>query len=143
MSRSRLLMALSCLPVLCLNVGCWKKGPDLGVVKGTVTMDGKPLPRAGVAFFPKAGGRPAFSRTNNEGKYELKYHGNTKGALLGDHEVRITTFIAANLTTDENDKVHVTPEQKEVVPKRYNDDTELSVTVEPSRNEYNFDLVSN
>ncbi|WP_417390529.1 carboxypeptidase regulatory-like domain-containing protein [Gimesia sp.] len=63
---------------------------DLGTVSGIVTMDGKPLSSAIVIFVPEKG-NPSSGRTDADGKYDLIYLGNTRGAILGSHKVKITS----------------------------------------------------
>jgi hypothetical protein len=62
----------------------------LGHVHGRVTLGGKPLAHAGIAFQPKTNGRESFGTTNANGEYELTYLGQVKGAGLGENSVRIT-----------------------------------------------------
>ena len=65
-----------------VTVGCNKEGlPGLGRVTGTITMDGKPVPGALVAFEPVDGSAaPAMGRTDASGNYELYYSRGNKGA---------------------------------------------------------------
>ena len=80
-----LLLILTC----CL--GC-SGGSDveLGKVTGLVTMNGEPLADAIVVFKP-AEGNPSTGRTDSNGNYDLTYLGNSPGAIVGKHSVRITT----------------------------------------------------
>ena len=80
--------------VLCLvlPVGCAKGDrPPLGGVHGTVTLDGKPLAGAIVTFEPVEPGRISMGMTDDNGKYELIYIRDEKGAKAGAHRVQITT----------------------------------------------------
>ena len=103
--------------------------PPLGMVSGTVTLDGKPLADARVIFEPAEGGRASTGSTDAEGKYELIYIRKDKGAKLGPHLVRIsvTNPDAANV---------------ELLPARYNAQTTLRADVKPGSNEINFTLTS-
>lgn len=105
--------------------------PKLGRVAGTVTLDGEPLPRALVRFLPVAHeqGRASTGFTDAEGRYEMLYIRNVKGASVGRHMVRITT-------RNQNEG---TPER---VPPKYNEATTLEVTVEPGANTTDFELFS-
>lgn len=69
-------------------VGCGG-GPNLAPVSGTVTVNGKPLPAAGVTFTPNGGGRPAWATTDGQGRFALTTHKGGDGALVGDHAVTI------------------------------------------------------
>ncbi|WP_232103579.1 carboxypeptidase-like regulatory domain-containing protein [Gimesia algae] len=63
---------------------------DLGSVSGVVTMDGKPLSNAIVVFVPEKG-NPSSGRTDEQGTYDLTYLGNSRGAIVGSHKVKITS----------------------------------------------------
>jgi len=72
--------------------------PTLGSVTGIVTLDDKPLPRAEVTFLPqdewKEDKTPAQSVgfTDEQGKFELTYSKDLKGAAIGNHFVRIISY---------------------------------------------------
>lgn len=72
-----------------LLVGCVGDS-RVATVHGVVTLDGKPIENASVAFMPQAGGRPAFALTDADGKFELSTFGTADGALIGNHVVTIT-----------------------------------------------------
>lgn len=61
----------------------------LAPVSGTVLIDGKPLPKAGVTFTPVAGGRPAWATTDGEGRFQLTTLRAGDGALVGEHIVTV------------------------------------------------------
>ena len=109
--------------------GCQKEGPQIGQVSGLITLDGEPLPSAGVRFKQK-GFRPSLGVTDENGRYELKYLEDVQGAVVGEHEVVID-----RIPTVEGQPVRSLPD-------RYNKETELKRTVEPGKNEINFELTS-
>ena len=123
-------------------VGCGggpEDDPDMGTVTGTVKMDGKPLANALISFQPVGGaGRPSNAATNEQGQYTLIYSVRLKGARVGEHTVRITTFRGPG-PGDDGEFSEGTPE---TVPNRYNSQTELKKTVEPGSNTIDFDLTS-
>jgi hypothetical protein len=125
---------------LLLSAGCSAKSdqPDLGVVRGTVTIDGKPLEGAVISFSPTEGGRVSQDKTDAKGSFNLIYIGNTRGAKTGKHSVRITTaYEAVDPTTGQM------VEQEERVPKRYNStNTVLAADIKPGKNTVDFDLQS-
>jgi hypothetical protein len=95
-------------------------------VHGRVTLDGQPLPDAGVVF--KASGQsPSGGRTDQDGNYELIYKRGVKGAPIGMNHVTIL----------EDTQVTHHPQR---VPARYNEKSELEREVKPGDNEINFDL---
>lgn len=67
--------------------------PDLGRVSGTVTIDGEPTPDVSVMFSPVDGGRASSGVTDSSGHYDLYYNANTEGALIGQHNVHISSHV--------------------------------------------------
>jgi hypothetical protein len=88
--RGRCGAALVPVAGVLLLAGCGR-GANLGTVKGTVTLDGKPLPSAVVSFRPVEGGRQSYGRTDANGHYELRYSEKEMGAVVGKHKVMLTT----------------------------------------------------
>lgn len=121
--------------VLLLLVGCGGSSgtAPLGTVTGVVTMDGKPLEKVEVSFTPVKG-RPSAGLTDANGKYDLTYVDNVRGALVGEHTVRITTYVEEDSPQAQN--------FKEPIPKKYNVKSEVKETVKPGRNEFNYKLES-
>ena len=86
-------------------------------------------PAQRVIFEPVAGGRASTAFTDAEGKYELIYLRQDKGAKLGPHLVRV---IASNRDAAD----------AELLPPRYNTQTTLRADVKSGSNEINFTLTS-
>lgn len=132
------MLMVRCLAIVALGstvfvAGCSNSSPanlpDLAPVSGTVTMDGKPLSSASV-LFESANGQVASGVTDASGRYELTYKGETKGAEIGENTVRITTALD-----------HPTPpDYQDPIPKKYNESSELKVTVKPGENTHDFAL---
>jgi hypothetical protein len=128
--------------------GCGS-GPKFVPVSGTVTLDGKPLANALVAFKPaalpgkiEAAGPGSMGVTDENGRYVLKViytDGRTEGAVVGEHRVRISTTDHVSAGGDSTD---VAPrQQKERVPAKYNTNSQLTFTVPPGGTDAaNFDL---
>jgi hypothetical protein len=117
--------------VAVLTAGCESKPYGLAPVSGIVTLDGKPLPRAGISFQPQGGSNPtpgpgSVGTTDENGRYELKTIRDEPGAVPGPHRVRIYSEKVARPGNSDQD---VGPPQKELVPPRYNYNTELTATV--------------
>ena len=121
--------------MFCLLVAGCRSENDLAKVKGKVTLNGQPLQGAIVEFRPTAAeGSPSAAQTDAKGRYELMYTFTTAGAMPGEHVVSIRT--AETCFDDEGNEI----ERVERVPARYNSQTELTRTVEPGRNTFNFEL---
>ena len=112
---------------LALAAGCGGPEVELGKVRGTVQMDGKPVPKAQVTFIPDGPGRGASGLANEKGEYVMEYTPDTAGALVGPVTVRISTK---------------TMDSPETIPPKYNDKTELKREVKSGRNVIDFDLES-
>lgn len=106
------------------------KPPELGNVRGNVTMDGSPLAGAIVEFAP-ATARPSFGTTDANGDYTLDYDQTRKGAAVGEHTVRIITRQETAASGAD-----------EQVPARYNEKSELKATVESGENTFDWELTA-
>ena len=123
------------LVVAAIVVGC-TSGVELGDVQGTVKMDGKPLSGATIRFVPVNGGRAAFGRTDESGKYEIQYSATASGALVGQVRVEITT------AEEVSDKLGRSRMKPEIVPSRYNTESTLIREVGSGDNTFDFELQS-
>lgn len=122
-----------------LMLGCSTSGPEIASVKGTITMDGKPLPNATVVFIPQSNGRPAAAKTDSEGKYRLNFSAGRKGAIPGNNRIRITTKSDPSVD-EEGNPIAGSPEK---IPMKYNQLTTLEFNVlAGQKNEANFELQS-
>jgi hypothetical protein len=144
-------VAVVALALLLSLAGCFKPNdqPELGEVRGTITLDGKPLSGVVVLFQPD-NGRPARDVTDAEGNYELKYIRDTMGTKIGHNRVEI----APNEEGDDEEPIESTSEDgepislqpltsdKPMIPARYNTKSELEADVKPGENTFNFDLES-
>ncbi|HID74576.1 MAG TPA: carboxypeptidase regulatory-like domain-containing protein [Planctomycetaceae bacterium] len=76
-------------------VGCGGGGPKKVKVTGTVTLDGKPVDGAAVAFSPKGeGGQAAGTMTDASGRYEME-------VVPGSYGVKITKSAGGTAETGE------------------------------------------
>ena len=142
-------VALSLLSLTLLGCGTSGDRPELGLVTGTVTLDGKPLYGTAVVFYPDKG-RPARGRTDLNGKYDLTYIRDTRGTKIGHNRVEIAPSEEdeedANevMNAGENTEAAQAPVQREKVkvPARYNTKSELNADVKPGENVFDFKLES-
>lgn len=76
--------------LLVANTGCGSR-PEVAPVRGTVNMDGKPLPGGRVMFQPIAAGedknvgRPALGQIQEDGSFVLTTFEEGDGAVVGAH----------------------------------------------------------
>lgn len=115
------------LLVAAVTAGCGAgRSPPLGEVEGRVVLDGEPLAAARVVFQPLPTGRASQGTTDASGRYRLVYLRDLPGAMVGRHEVRITTG-------DE-----MVPEER--LPERYHAATVLKADVVRGPNRIDFEL---
>jgi len=121
------LMLIGCLCFAPWLTGCGGDS-DLADVRGVVTLDGQPLPKAFVSFTPQgSGGTVTFGKTAEDGSYRMFFTDDEPGAYIGSNLVSIST---GDVTV------------KEVVPTAYNSQSELLADVVAGKNEFNYDLKS-
>ncbi len=103
--------------------------PPLEIVRGIVTLDGEPLPHAVVTFVPQDEWKPnelpaeSIGVTDKEGKFELEYAKDLKGAPIGNYFVRILS-------------------SEKAIPSKYNVQSTLKYTVKEGTNDPEFKLLS-
>ena len=131
-------LQLGMLALLISCCGCPSGSKDVGLVEGVVTLDGKPVDRATIIFYP-AEGRSSGGYTDENGHYSLIYSRDEKGALIGQHKVTIST----KLEEDFEDGAS-TEARNESLPPRYLDrrKTDLTAVVERGSNQIDFELKS-
>jgi len=124
------LRQIACAITVLTILGCSRSHqPPLGLVSGTVTLDGVPLANAIVRFTPAGPGRTSEGISDNDGHYSLLYLRAIPGANIGQHTVRITT------ASEENGG-------RELLPPRYHARSQLEARVVIGTNDHDFDLLS-
>jgi hypothetical protein len=131
MQSTRIPIVLCFLSVFVFLSGC---GSQFGNVTGQVTMDGKPLKNITVRFEDE-GGSATIARTDDAGKYVLRYALDQTGAPIGKHKV--TIFTAAPVTEGTGDRA-----PPEIVPAKYNTKSTLVHEVKSGNQVINFELSS-
>jgi hypothetical protein len=114
---------------LVMVAGCGNEDsdkPDLGYVRGTVTLDGKPLPFVTVYFKPDVG-RQSIARANEEGYYEAMYLVDEKGVKVGPCTATVEWGI---------------DDSGPAIPAKYGSQSELKLTVEPGKNTFDIAMDS-
>ena len=143
------LFAITSFLCLSLIVGCGKPQLPLGHVRGRLTLDGKPIAKAKIWFEPVAGGRPSYGESDRSGYYSVRYNAKRKGALPGEHSVRVSTFQEAYeplegedaVDSEEAALIESNPGRAEEIPTKYLEDP-LTVTVEEGSNTIDLTLDS-
>lgn len=108
--------------------------PDLGMVKGTVTLDDQPVSGALVSFVPNSSkettGPASTATTDASGNYSLTAPGNRSGAVIGFHRVAVQCpgVVGVNVSTPDGDSGSATDNCK--VPEKYNDPNRSGITAE-------------
>lgn len=110
------------------------KLPPLIRVTGKITLDGQPLPAATVMFSPMFEGPGANTKvagsvgvTDKEGRYDLQYVAGVHGAVKGKHMVQVRATNNVGM---------------EIVPMKYNHNTQLTVEVTDGSKPLDIPLVS-
>ena len=119
-------VVLTLLLIAC--AGCGAANREVAPVHGRVTLDGQPLPWAGV-LFESPGRSPSGGNTDENGNYELIYKRGVMGGSIGSNRVSI-----------HQDTRRVPGPQR--FPARYNQETELEREVKPGDNVIDFELVT-
>lgn len=127
------LVHFSAFVTLAMTAGCGDSA-KLGDVVGAVTIDGVPVDKGSIAFFPVDGQGPATGGEIVAGKYESQAPiGNCKV------EIRVSKIVGQK-------KLYDTPESpvqnilEEVLPPKYNETSELRLEVQAGKNEKNWEL---
>ncbi|MBA4105072.1 MAG: hypothetical protein C0485_04880 [Pirellula sp.] len=126
---------LSSLFVIALLAGCSSK-PAGGTVKGTVTLDGQPLATGRILFIAVDQGSPSAEAAITAGQFETL-------VLPGDKRVEIRSPKVTG-----KKKMYNTPDSPtidtvvELLPAKYNVNSELKMTVDGTAQEQKFDLLS-
>ncbi len=113
--------------------GCKDKGRALAPVSGVITLDGKPLAGGSIVSQPLAppgsviAGKGSVAFCDADGRFQLKTIDGRPGAVVGEHRVRI--YGPRNPKASASDVDGGGVAVRELVPKKYNHNTELTLTV--------------
>ena len=122
------------LPVVLLAAGC--SDPTEGVVSGTVFVDGQPAKTGAVSFIPVDGLSGTAGAMITDGTY-------TANVPLGMAKVQIrVSKVVGHQKLYNTPDSPVQPIREEVLPPKYNDQTELRLEVKPGRNQQDYHLTS-
>ena len=115
-----------------LAAGCGKS--NIGVVTGTVTVDGAPAKSGSIAYFPT-------NKKSSTAGSEIRDGSYTANVALGATkvEIRVPKVIGQKKLYDTPDSP-VKQVLAESLPAKYNDQTELTLDVQPGKNRQDYDL---
>jgi hypothetical protein len=104
--------------------GCSDRGPERVVVSGTVTHNGQPVPEGTIRFDPvQTSLVPGAGAAIKDGRYTVDVHG---GVPAGTHRIRIEALRQIKAPPG-SPFAHGL---KQYIPKKYNDNTQLTISVE-------------
>ncbi len=154
----QVIVASSLSAVLLFLAGCGVKTAadysklDLVAGSGTVTLNGQPLPDAVVMFENPEDGTVCVGLTDASGRYQLQVDSRKKGVTTGRKIVRISTatripglnvgFDGEGGAAEEGGEGAPAGPPQELVPARYNKESQLTVEVTRNQTTYDFDLTS-
>ena len=111
------------LGTLCLfGCGSGKEGPALYPVAGEVTLNGTPLPEGDIIFRPADGSGHSYAGKIVDGKFTVEVE-------AGKKTVEITARQEIPGKTREDNPGEIVTETQQVVPEKYNVNTELTADV--------------
>jgi hypothetical protein len=123
----------SLILIVLLLAGC-NPGPAVGTVSGTVTLDGEPIKQGRISFTPVDG----MGQTGGAEIVEGKYKADVPAAKM-KVEINGNKVIGKRLAY-EGTKGPYVDEVVELVPPKYNVNSELTLDVQRGAQEKNFEL---
>ena len=139
--------ALLLLVVMFVASGCGTREFELSPVSGIVTLDGTPVAGARVIFEPMRTGQQALAAgpssdgtTDEAGRYSLELTSDgTLGAVVGDHSVTISTYLAE---FDRSRNVGQVVRKEEIPPRYFEPDALMFKVPAEGTEQANFPLVT-
>jgi hypothetical protein len=128
---------------LLFTSGCGGDVPETAPVRGTVTVDGKPISgfkNAAVAFTPSAGRAAKSVISSKDGSFELSTYKSGDGARLGQHSVAVSATVDDRTAQSEERYAGV----RFVIPEKFSkgDTSGLTYEVKPGDNSIKIELRS-
>jgi hypothetical protein len=122
------------IPCLVLAIaslaGCrGDRGPERVIVSGAATYKGKPVASGTIRFVPLEGTLPAAAANIIDGKYTVDNRG---GVPVGTHRIEIEAYRAIANSAAPSADTGRRSQFEQYVPKRYNVDSQLQITIPPS-----------
>jgi len=111
-------------------------GSELATVSGTVTLDGQPLKEGSMRFVPADGKAPTEAAMIHDGKFTAQLQRTNYKV-----EIHATKLVDSGVKLDEKGPGGG-PTAVELLPQRYNVQSELKLTVTGPARDARFDLTS-
>jgi hypothetical protein len=111
--------------------GCGRSTP---VMEGTVTLDGVPIDAGTIELFPADGKGPTAGTGITAGRYRTEVAEGLKKVRLRSPQKDGTKML------DPGGSGEMIDRRVEAVPDRYNEKTDLEVTIKPGLNKHDFTL---
>lgn len=128
--RLVLVMTVLSLPFVLQGCGTSDSGPVMVPIKGTVKIDGTPVPKGDIIFEPADGQGPAAAGVISEGQFEFE-------APVGMKKV----MIFASRKSGKKGRDFGEDLMESYIPTKYNTESELQENVDPdAENQFQFDL---
>ncbi|MBI3461537.1 MAG: carboxypeptidase regulatory-like domain-containing protein [Planctomycetes bacterium] len=135
------------LMLLVHMAGCGPSGPAMEPVTGVVSYNGRPVAGARITFVAPNSPRVAVGTTNEAGEFTLSTMSDGDGAVVGKHQVSITSFTPEAIARMSNAQQEALGRGQKVegssLPTRYAsfETSGLSANVEAGgENHFKFDL---
>jgi hypothetical protein len=124
----------TCAFVILLLIGCHES--NVGIVTGTVTVDGSTAKSGSIAFFPVDGKSPTAGAEIRDGRY-------TAQVPLGASkiEIRVPKVVGQKKLYNTPDSP-VMPLLEESLPAKFNNQTELKLNIHPGENRKDYRLTT-
>ncbi|MBN2216965.1 MAG: hypothetical protein JW719_06285 [Pirellulales bacterium] len=127
---SCVLRAVLCAALLG-TAGCGADKPEMGSVRGKVTLDGAPVSGGCVISYTESG-RGAHAMIQSDGTFELETNEYGKGAVVGKHRLTVVAYDGNPTAELESDRARL------LIPHKYTqpDSSGLSVVVSAGKEEH-------
>ena len=123
--------------------GCGGPGdaPETVAARGTVTVDGKPMPGLSVAFIPSSG-KLATGETDDQGNFTLTTNEPGDGAVVGSYSVAISQVqeVTEAMPGMEGYEKPAPPPFAKKYTDAQTSGLTATVNADPSKNDFKFDL---
>lgn len=135
-SRYVCLGGLVCFILAIVATGC-SRGPAMAKISGEVTVDGQPLKDGRILFTPEDGLGQTGGSTITDGKFQVEVPPAKMKVQINASQV-----IGKQAAYEGVPNSPMMDIVKEIIPKRYNDQTELREEVKPGAQSVKYELRS-